>query len=370
MKIEIGESLCYSYLRHVKRCWLVQSNWKVSEHWHKQRTDEELEDLFRSMRDRFDPDGRVLKQTKDAGQFLKQGEIDVVGLGQDESVHALDIAYHEAGLNYGGGADKRVLKKLLRAVMILKAYHPPQTELHVYFVSPKVNRAVQQLLEDTFADLEGEYPEIVWHLLTNDAFTDQVLRPTLEKAAAVADTSELFVRSAKLLGLAEVGERREQAVAGSTGKPRAATGSVAKGGATQDRAKIQPLVQGLMKTLLEDFPTLLDAADERNMMDTERCKTVLGLRISNLPLLRPREEGRKVRGYGRYYEEVYGGRFLVCSQWWKTYHLENARSLLRFVGGLIERRAGHPGLLALEGHRDALQGYAEEVGVAREPGLI
>ena len=30
MKIEIGESLCYSYLRHVKRCWLVQSNWKVS----------------------------------------------------------------------------------------------------------------------------------------------------------------------------------------------------------------------------------------------------------------------------------------------------------------------------------------------------
>ena len=81
MKIEIGESLCYSYLRHVKRCWLVQSNWKVSEHWDKQNSEEELEDLFSSMRDLFDRDGSVFKQTKNAGQFLKQSEIDVVGLG-------------------------------------------------------------------------------------------------------------------------------------------------------------------------------------------------------------------------------------------------------------------------------------------------
>ena len=108
------------------------------------------------MRDLFDRDGSVFKQTKNAGQFLKQGEIDVVGLGQNGSVHALDVAFHEAGLNYGGGADKRVLKKLLRAVMILKAYHASDTELHVYFVSPKVHRAVQQPLEDIFTELEGD----------------------------------------------------------------------------------------------------------------------------------------------------------------------------------------------------------------------
>ena len=55
MKIEIGESLCYSYLRHVKQCWLVQSNWKVSEHWVKQKPDEDLQELFWSMRGLFDP---------------------------------------------------------------------------------------------------------------------------------------------------------------------------------------------------------------------------------------------------------------------------------------------------------------------------
>ena len=363
MKIEIGESLCYSYLRHVKRCWLVQSNWKVSEHWDKQSSEEELEDLFSSMRDLFDRNGSVFKQTKDAGQFLKQGEIDVVGLCQDGSIHALDVAFHEAGLNYGGGADKRVLKKLLRAVLILKAYHASETELHVYFVSPKVQRAVQQLLEDIFTELEGEYPEIGWHLLTNDVFAEQVVRPTLEKAVEVADTSELFVRSAKLLELAGVGTvggsraRRSRVGSESAGVKNAATKLLAEESFISDRGKIQPLVQNLMETLLDDFPTLLNDADEHNMMDKERCKKVLGLRIGNHPLLRPQEEGREVGGRGRYYDTIYGSKFYLCSQWGKTYHLENARSLLRLVTGLIERRMGHPGLTALERHRAALQDY-------------
>ena len=33
MKIEVGESLACSYLRHVKRCWIVQANWKASDDW-------------------------------------------------------------------------------------------------------------------------------------------------------------------------------------------------------------------------------------------------------------------------------------------------------------------------------------------------
>ena len=33
MKIEIGESLFYSWLRHVKECQIVQTNWKISPKW-------------------------------------------------------------------------------------------------------------------------------------------------------------------------------------------------------------------------------------------------------------------------------------------------------------------------------------------------
>ena len=205
MKIEIGESLCYSYLRHVKRCWLVQANWKTSDHWNKKKSPSNLQSLFESMRKRFDPDGEVFKKTTDAEQFLKQGEIDVVGVDQDGNVHAMEVAFHEAGLNFGGGGvDTRVLKKLLRAVLILKVYYPTKKELHLYFASPKVHPAVQQPLKDAFEKLKKGYPEITWHLLINDDFTREIVCPTLEKTRTVADTSELFARAAKLLDLSKL----------------------------------------------------------------------------------------------------------------------------------------------------------------------
>ena len=203
MKIEIGESLCYSYLRHVKRCWLVQTNWKVSEHWSKYKSDAELETMFQTMKQKFDEDGTVFKQTKNASQFVKQGEIDVIGVEQEGSIHALDIAFHESGLNYGGDSKNRVLKKLLRTYLILHVYSPPKTKFHIYFVSPKVNPSVKNQLKDTFDALRKEYSETEWEFLINEDFTDQILRTTLEKADTVADTSELFVRASKLLELAE-----------------------------------------------------------------------------------------------------------------------------------------------------------------------
>ena len=206
MKIEIGESLCYSYLRHVKQCWLVQTNWKTSEHWDKKKSPSNLQSLFESMRKRFGSDETVFKKTSDARQFLKQGEIDVVGVDQDGNVHAMDIAFQEAGLNYGGDTIQRVLKKLLRTVLILKVCYPIKKELHLYFASPKVHKAVQQPLKQAFAKLKKSYPEITWHLLTNDDFTRNVVRPTLEKAKTVADTSELFARAAKLLDLSRKGD--------------------------------------------------------------------------------------------------------------------------------------------------------------------
>ena len=153
MKIEIGESLCYSYLRHVKGCWLVQTNWKASEHWTKHKTDAELEYMFQEMRGRFEVDGGVFKKTASVEQFMQQAEIDVIGIDQRGNVHAIDVAFHEAGLNYGGGVANRILKKMLRAYLLLAAYNPPGNNLNIYFVSPMVRKGVQADLENTFATL-------------------------------------------------------------------------------------------------------------------------------------------------------------------------------------------------------------------------
>ena len=363
MKIEIGESLAYSFLRHVKQCWLVQTNWKVSEHWAKRQPDEALEAMFSAMRKNFDPDGSVFKGTKDCSQFLRQGEIDVVGVGQDGCVHAMEVAFHEAGLNYGSTAEtsERVLKKLLRTMLILNAYHSEETEPHIYFVSPKVHRGVQQPLEEIFSRLRAEYSSIDWHLLTNDEFTNQLLVPTLERAGSVADTSELFVRSAKLLELAGLtlplseGSQHWQRLSTEYGIPPRTGGEAT----SSEPGQLQPLVRGLMTALLEDYPDLLSENDRMDLMDVGYCESRLGLQLDGYPLLRRKEQGRMDGGHYRYWAKVYGGRYYVTNNWWKQHHPHNAGALMRWAKELIDRREGHPGIAALQRHRDALRAYLQ-----------
>ena len=205
MKIEIGESLACSWLRHVRQCWLVQANWRFSGHWRRCSVDAELETLFTTMKGRFDRGGGVFKKTKNAEQLLRQGEIDAVGIDHEGGVHAVEIAFHEAGLQYGTTTEtnNRVLKKMLRTLLILRAIRPPETQLHIYFFSPKVNPVVQRPLKETFKALCIEYPNVEWQFVANDDFTEDVVRPAVEEASGIADSSELFVRSAKLLRLAE-----------------------------------------------------------------------------------------------------------------------------------------------------------------------
>ena len=124
--------------------------------------------------------------------------------------------------------------------------------------------------------------------------------------------------------------------------------------------RVQPYVQSLMKMLLEDYPTLLDDADIRNLMNRDYCQKILGFQLGGFPLLRRMEVGRKGSdndSQDRYYAKLYGGEFYVCSQWWRDDHPANAQSLLRFVTQLAERNPNHPGVRALERHKQALQDY-------------
>ena len=197
----------YSYLRHVQQCWLVQTNWKASGHWAKQLADDELEREFGSIRDKLELHNSAFKGTfkgtAKCGQFLKQAEIDVVGIRLDDGIHihTVEVAFHEGGLLYPGGTDKNVLKKMLRTMLILRAYLPEDTKKHIHFASPKVGLKTQKRLENAFDWLEREYPAIDWRLITNDDFSDEFLQPLREKVRQVKDTSELFVRSLQLLEL-------------------------------------------------------------------------------------------------------------------------------------------------------------------------
>ena len=127
-------------------------------------------------------------------------------------------------------------------------------------------------------------------------------------------------------------------------------------------AKVQPLVRNLMKSLLEDYPSLLTEPDIDNLMDRDYCQKILDLQLGGFPILRRREAGRRGSdndSQSRFYAKLYAGRFYVCSQWWRDDHLANARGLLRFVGELAGRDPDHPGIPIMERHMMALGDYID-----------
>ena len=356
MKVEIGESLGYSFLRHVKQCWLVQANWKASERWdeHKLLSDEKLEQEFSDMRQTFDPDGSVFGKTTSSSQLLKQSEIDVVGVGFGGDIYAVEVAFHENGLQYGSTQEtqKRVLKKMLRAKFLLDAYRLTEGKQHIYFVSPKVHQGVKPGLEEIFDRLNQKYADVDWQLLTGDDFANKLLVPTLEKAKDVADTSELFMRSAKLLelgGLLEIGD--------GTSAPRQETPISAPDTSGKELGRIQPLVRNLMQIILEDFPSLLPESDRSKLMERSYCRDQLGLGLGGFALLRHQGEGVEINGQARYWQRAYADRYLVTNNWGRQYHRHNAAALLRWVEELIRRNAGQPGIAELERCRAAFQNY-------------
>ena len=181
--------------------------------------------------------------------------------------------------------------------------------------------------------LRQEYPVINWHLMTNYEFTNELLIPTLEQTKTVADSSELFARAVKLLkisGLMEAGNwnpsapgspRRNKAPVSQTlvndRDPHSATNEEDE---KRERGSLQRIVRSLMETLLEDHPNLLSESARRDLMDSDYCKHVLGLSISNLALLRRVDSGRSISGHSRYWAKAYGGQFYVVSQWWQVFH--------------------------------------------------
>lgn len=124
------------------------------------------------------------------------------------------------------------------------------------------------------------------------------------------------------------------------------------------RAAFQGIVEDLMRTLLEEHPTLLGEKDLSNLMDAGYCKDVLELNIANFALIRRREQGHMIQGHARYWKHVYAGEFYVCSQWWKDHHRSNAAALARFAASLAGMRPQHPGAPDLLRHIESLERYA------------
>lgn len=202
MKIEMGESLIYSYLRHVKKCLFTQTNWKASSSCDYSPTIySEVKALFERIL--ANPDfGSIFPSSFD--QTLKQAEVDVLGIDGANNIYAVDIAYHEDGLQYGDKNETRdrVSKKLLRTMLLLKLYFPSSNH-QIIFCSPKVTPATHVRINDAMKIIRDGYMGngITFDYFANSDFNEQIMKPTLEGIRNEPDSSELFSRSIKLLEL-------------------------------------------------------------------------------------------------------------------------------------------------------------------------
>ncbi|WP_149724620.1 hypothetical protein [Campylobacter concisus] len=210
MKIEIGESLFYSWLRHVKECQIVQTNWKISPKWEIKFSDE-LENIMSKTDELFSSKYgyKIYKQNTSLKQLLQQAECDALGVCMSDGVseiYAVDVAFHESGLNYGGLDETvaRVVKKCLRTAMCVYGYFGVK-KAEIIFASPKINRQILDALCPCFVDINNIMQEMGFEfdfrIIANSDFSNLVLEPILEVSGNVADTAELFMRSYQMLSL-------------------------------------------------------------------------------------------------------------------------------------------------------------------------
>ena len=147
MKIETGESLFYSQLRHVKDCQIVQNNWKPSPQWnlhHEYELDALWQDFDAAIENKFGY--KVFKKNTSLSQLLHQTECDALGISvQDGTMqyYTVDVAFHESGLNYGNREETvaKVVAKCIRTAFCLYGYLNSKTA-EIVFASPKIYPSV------------------------------------------------------------------------------------------------------------------------------------------------------------------------------------------------------------------------------------
>ena len=211
MKIEVCESLTYSWFKHVKGCSVVQTNWSTSPCWKLEygRFDGVCQEIQNFFKDKY---GYTVFKGASTVQFIRQGEIDAVGIKiQDNQtyIYAADSAFHENGLNYGSADEtvSRVLKKYFRTAVTLKAVYGEAVG-EIAFISPKINKNILEPLETAIGELQDilfkNGFEFTLELYANDSFTKEVVLPVVEVAKQVSDDNELFLRSFQLVELSGV----------------------------------------------------------------------------------------------------------------------------------------------------------------------
>ena len=335
MKIEMGESLFYSWLRHVKECQIVQTNWKVSSQWNLKH-ESELQEILDYQTNHFEKlrGYKIFKHNSSLSQIIQQAECDAVGIAiQDEGpyYYAVDVAFHEAGLCYGSKDETvmKVIAKCVRTAICLYGYFDTKCA-DVIFASPKINPAIMQVLTPCLDEINNTFIDLGFNfhfrLIANAEFNSSVLQPILMASNGIADTSELFVRSYQMYKMfaSDSGTAAKADHTQRTAVKQASENTMAED--SYKEFKVGKLAQVVLVRLLEEGKA--SAEEVRFMQTADYSKQFFGL---NYPLL-ARDDG--TYDPVRYYSKpltIDGISYKLCSQWFETAANNDRPYLLKWI---------------------------------------
>lgn len=315
MKIEMGESLFYSWLRHVKECQVVQTNWKPSPSWQRQN-EEELKRFMDTTDANFQNKyGYGIYKNNSLSQLLMQAELDALGLSLSDNgveVYAIDVAFHESGLNYGDRQETvmRVIKKFVRTALCLIGYFGV-TQGEIIFASPKIHNAIMGDLEPCTADLNALFLENNYHftarIIANDDFNELVLKPILIASDGVSDTSELFMRGYQLVNMFGDARLPSRQKTLKSETPRQAPADALS------ELKIGKIAQTFLREALENGKA--DDEEISLMRTKDFSKSQLGIDFPLLVLAS--EECDSIRYYAKPLV-IRDVQYRLCSQWFEV----------------------------------------------------
>ncbi len=189
----MGESLCYSWLKHIKGCQVVQTNWKASMMWKHYNVNRNFISL--------------LTVNLAATTVFQQTECDVIGLnidGNKRTVYAVEVAYHKGGLGYTNNLQK-IHDKCIRIAACMRACFPGHT-INIYFTSPKVGNTLRTQIKQNIDGvlnnkIQNFDPNITIQTILDKDFTCRIITPLIICQDEITDSSEAFVRSCQMLML-------------------------------------------------------------------------------------------------------------------------------------------------------------------------
>ena len=320
MKIEMGESLFYSWLRHVKECQIVQTNWMVSGRW-EMLHEKEIQDLMSCIDEHYanNYSYNIFKKNASVYQIIQQAQCDVLGVsfnGNEKQFYAVDVAFHEAGLNYGTREETvmKVIAKSVRTAICLYGYMDTK-DAEIIFASPKINQAILDDLVPCINDLNNLFRiygyEFAVRVIANEQFNESVLQPILLASGGIADTSELFIRAYQMYGM--FGNTR------NVTESKKASVSVKKADISEYNAqirselKIGKLVQLVLRPLLQSDK--VSGEEIILLQEKEYCKKHFDIQYPLL--LKTTAEEKELH----YYKErffIKGESYRLCCEWFET----------------------------------------------------